>query len=511
MQNVLITGGAGYVGHLLAPRLLSEGYHVTVYDQLYFGCRLPNSPNLRVVQGDIRDTAQLADALAVQDAVLHLACISNDASFELDEKLSETINYDCFEPMVLAAKAARVKRFVYCSSSSVYGVSDKPDVTEDHPLVPLTLYNKYKGLCEPLLFRHQAPGFTCVTIRPATICGYGPRMRLELSVNILTNLAVNSGKITVFGGAQLRPNLHIQDMADVYQLMIEAPAEKIAGQIFNIGYQNLAIARIAEIVREVVEREFPERAPIRIETTSTNDPRSYHINSDKIKRVLGYAPRHTVEDAVRDLCRAPRSGPGGPRRLLARTGDLLLRGRPFCVPCPRPGGHRPLDRAPARLHGHQRTGHGARPGGGPPRRRRQARLCGVLVLLRPGRRADARRSSDCAPVSVRALEVLRRGGGPALEPGVPAAGELDPDLQRLRHSRADDRGLRRRLRRVLQAEAGRKAVHGGRRRHPAPRFHLRHRRRAGLPARRRDREDGGGLEPGRGQSQIGRASCRERV
>src|SRR5262249_49990836 len=133
MQKVLITGGAGYVGHLLTPRLLSEGYHVTVYDQLYFGCRLPNSPVLRVIQGDIRDTPKLAEALVGQDAVLHLACISNDASFELDEKLSESINYDCFEPLVVAAKKTGVKRFVYCSSSSVYGVSDLPDVTQDHP------------------------------------------------------------------------------------------------------------------------------------------------------------------------------------------------------------------------------------------------------------------------------------------------------------------------------------------------------------------------------------------
>src|SRR5712691_12438511 len=212
MQNVLITGGAGYVGHLLTPRLLAEGCHVTVYDQLYFGCRLPNSPDLKLVQGDIRDTPKLAEALVGQDAVLHLACISNDASFELDEKLSESINYDCFEPIVVAAKKAGVKRFVYCSSSSVYGVSDSPNVTEEHPLVPLTLYNKYKGMCEPLLFKHQSPGFVCVTIRPATLCGFAPRQRMDLSVNILTNHAINNKKITVFGGSQKRPNLHVQDM-----------------------------------------------------------------------------------------------------------------------------------------------------------------------------------------------------------------------------------------------------------------------------------------------------------
>ena len=309
MRNVLVTGGAGYVGSVMVPQLLAKGYRVTVYDVLFFGRDgLPEHPNLTVAEGDIRDISRLAKAFEGTEIVLHLACISNDPSFELDENLSKTINYDCFEPMVIAAREAGVRRFVYCSSSSVYGVSDKPDVTEDHPLVPLTLYNKYKGMCEPLLFEHQASGFTCVTIRPATVCGYSPRMRLDLSVNILTNLAVNTGGITVFGGSQLRPNLHINDMADVYELMITARAERIAGQIFNVGDQNLSIARIAEIVRDVVEREFPERAPIRIETTSTNDPRSYHINSDKIRRVLGYSPKRSVEDAVRDLCRAFKEG-----------------------------------------------------------------------------------------------------------------------------------------------------------------------------------------------------------
>jgi nucleoside-diphosphate-sugar epimerase len=293
----------------MVPQLLARGYRVVVYDILFFGREgLPDHPRLTVVEGDIRDSATLAHVLEGMDVVLHLACISNDPSFELDEGLSKTINYDCFEPMVIAARRAGVRRFVYCSSSSVYGVSDRPEVTEDHPLVPLTLYNKYKGLCEPLLFEHRAPGFTCVIIRPATICGYSPRMRLDLSVNILTNHAVNRGKITVFGGAQLRPNLHIDDMADVYELLVEAPAEKIDGEIFNVGGQNLSIARIAEIVRDVVRRELPDKDDIEIETTASNDPRSYHINSDKIRRVLGYAPKRTVEDAVRDLCRAFEEG-----------------------------------------------------------------------------------------------------------------------------------------------------------------------------------------------------------
>ncbi len=307
LKNVLVTGGAGYVGHVLTPRLLEAGYNVTVYDVLFFGCRLPNSPNLRVIQGDIRDTPRLTEAMKGRDAVLHLACISNDASFELDEKLSQTINYDCFESLVLAAKNSGVRRFVYCSSSSVYGVSDSPDVTEEHPLVPLTLYNKFKGMCEPILFKHMADDFTCVTIRPATICGYSPRTRLDLSVNILTNHAVNKGTITVFGGNQMRPNLHVDDMVDAYLLMLEAPHEKIHGEIFNIGFQNYSIAEIATMVKKVVQEEIPERGDIRIVTTPTNDMRSYHVNSDKVKRVLGFVPRRSIEDAVRDLTRAFRN------------------------------------------------------------------------------------------------------------------------------------------------------------------------------------------------------------
>jgi nucleoside-diphosphate-sugar epimerase len=303
----LITGGAGYVGHVLTPRLLASGYNVTVYDILYFGCRLPNDPNLRVIQGDIRDTAKFARAVEGQDAVLHLACISNDASFELDENLSKTINYDCFEPLVIAAKNAGVKRFVYCSSSSVYGVSDSPDVTEEHPLVPLTLYNKFKGMCEPILWKHKADDFTAVAIRPATVCGYSPRTRLDLSVNILTNHAVNKGKITVFGGTQMRPNLHIEDMVDAYELMLQAPHEKVHGEVFNIGFQNHSIADIATMVKKVVEELMPEKGQIAIETTPSNDNRSYHVNSDKVRRVLGFTPKRSIEDAVRDLVRAFRN------------------------------------------------------------------------------------------------------------------------------------------------------------------------------------------------------------
>jgi nucleoside-diphosphate-sugar epimerase len=258
------------------------------------------------MRGDIRDTAKLASCLAGQDAVLHLACISNDASFELDETLSRTINYDCFEPLVLAARKAGVQRFVYCSTSSVYGVSEAPDVTEDHPMVPLTLYNKYKGLCEPLLWKHKADDFTCVTIRPATICGYSPRTRLDLSVNILTNHAVNKGLITVFGGTQMRPNLHIEDMVDAYRLLLTAPHDKIHGETFNIGFENHSIADLAAMAKSVVQEIAPDR-DIGIVTTPSSDNRSYHVNSDKIRRILGYSPKRSIERAMRDLVRAFRN------------------------------------------------------------------------------------------------------------------------------------------------------------------------------------------------------------
>ena len=309
MKKVLVVGGGGYVGCVLVPKLLDAGYSVVVYDLMLFTPDgLPSHPNLRIVEGDQRDTARFAESLDGVHSVVHLAAISNDPSFELNPDLSRSINYDSFEPLVVACKAVGVGRFIYASTSSVYGVSDEPDVTETHPLVPLTDYNKYKGMSEPLLLRHQSPEFITVVIRPATVCGYSPRMRFDLSVNILTNHAVNRGLITVFGGSQQRPNIHIDDITDLYVRLLELPDEMIAGETFNAGFQNYTIAELAEIVRTVVEQEMPEKSPIRIETTPTDDRRSYHVSSKKIAERLGWVSKRSVEDAVRDICAAFKAG-----------------------------------------------------------------------------------------------------------------------------------------------------------------------------------------------------------
>jgi nucleoside-diphosphate-sugar epimerase len=306
-MHVLVTGGAGYVGAVLVPKLLALGHRVTVLDLYIFGDQVLKAvsghPGLREIKGDIRDRRLLERALTGVDAVIHLACISNDPSFELNPELGKSINYDAFFPLVEVAKDRGVSRFIYASSSSVYGIKEEENVTEDLPLQPLTDYSKYKALCEDVLLNAQAPGFTCLILRPATVCGYSPRLRLDLAVNILTNLAVNTGRITVFGGAQKRPNIHIGDVTDLYVRSLEWPEQSIAGQVFNAGYENHTVAQLADMVAGVVGRDKVE-----IVTTPTDDHRSYHISSERIKRMLGFEPAHTVEEAVRDLRAAYQRG-----------------------------------------------------------------------------------------------------------------------------------------------------------------------------------------------------------
>ncbi|MEM1447156.1 MAG: SDR family oxidoreductase [Planctomycetota bacterium] len=307
--NVLITGGAGYVGAVLTPQLLDAGHRVTVLDLCWYGNDvLPNHENLTLVQGDLRDVDTVKQAMQGVDAVIHLACVSNDPSFDLDPELGKSINLDAFEPLVDAAIEAGVKRFVYASSSSVYGVSDAPDVTEDHELNPLTDYSKFKAQCEPVLLSKASETFVPVVIRPATVCGYSPRQRLDVIVNILTNHAINNRKIRVFGGDQLRPNLHINDMADCYEAVLAADDATVAGKVWNVGSTNHPVSEIAAIVKRVVEEEMPELGEIAIGVEPTDDPRSYHVNSGKVAAELGFTPELTIEDAVRDLCFAFKAG-----------------------------------------------------------------------------------------------------------------------------------------------------------------------------------------------------------
>ncbi len=294
-----VTGGAGYVGAMLVPRLLELGHSVTVLDLMLYGDDVIDAhPRLAMVAGDMRDRALLERTIPGHDTVIHLACISNDPSFELDPSLGKSINLDAFRPLVEVSRDAGVRRFVYASSSSVYGVKDEPNVTEDMVLEPLTDYSRFKADCERILAEYQSPTFTTVTIRPATVCGYSRRQRLDVVVNILSNLAYHNRKISVFGGAQLRPNIHMDDMVDAYVAILDAPDDVVAGQIFNAGYENQSVEELAVMVRDVMGDD------VELVRTPTNDNRSYHISSERIRRVLGFAPKRSIRDAIVDMKRA---------------------------------------------------------------------------------------------------------------------------------------------------------------------------------------------------------------
>jgi nucleoside-diphosphate-sugar epimerase len=307
-NTILVTGGGGYVGSALVPELLRHGYFVKVVDLFWYGEDVFGDHNqhlcLERVKLDIRDSAKLKEALAGVDAVIHLACISNDPSFELDPGLGKSINYDAFTGLLQGSIDQGIRRFIYASSSSIYGVKEDPNVREDAKPEPLTDYSKFKLDCERDLLAHPNPGgMERVIVRPATVCGYAQRLRLDLTVNILTIHALVNHKIRIFGGKQLRPNLNVKDMVRAYQLFLNAPAEKIDREAFNVGFENRSVEDIAKMVRDTLGDETVE-----MEYTPSSDNRSYHVNSDKIKQVLGFEPKYTIEDAIRSIAEAYRAG-----------------------------------------------------------------------------------------------------------------------------------------------------------------------------------------------------------
>ncbi|WP_440924856.1 NAD-dependent epimerase/dehydratase family protein [Candidatus Pelagibacter sp.] len=296
MKKILVIGGGGYVGSRLVPDLLKLNYKVDVYDLFIYGKKVfSENDKLNLIQGDVRDIEHINTVINNHEIVIHLACISNDPSFELNPKLGKSINLDCFRPLVQISKKKNVKRFIYASSSSVYGIKSEKNVNEDLSLEPLTDYSKFKVECEKILLEYKDDNFETVIVRPATVCGYAKRQRLDVVVNILTNLAFNKRRIKVLGGNQLRPNIHIKDMSRIYIKLIESKKELVNGQIFNAGYDNMTVNEIANTVKKVIGQD------VEIEKEISNDNRSYHISSEKIKKLLKFEPNFTIEDAVIDL------------------------------------------------------------------------------------------------------------------------------------------------------------------------------------------------------------------
>jgi len=291
--QILVTGGCGFKGTMLVPKLLARGDDITVVDTQWFGNFLESHPRLCVLKEDIRNI----DAIPLEgvETIIHLASVANDPCGDLNPKLTWEIS--ALATMQLADRAIRagVKRFIYASSGSVYGVKDEPQVTEDLELKPISEYNKTKMVAERVLLSYTKE-LTVQIIRPATVCGYSPRMRLDVSVNMLTMQALSNRKITVFGGKQIRPNIHIDDIIGLYVFMLQHPEYQ---GIYNAGFENISIMDIAERVAQHAEAE--------IVVTESNDPRSYRVNSDKLLGT-GFRPKKTVDDAIREIVQKYRSG-----------------------------------------------------------------------------------------------------------------------------------------------------------------------------------------------------------
>ena len=303
-MKILVTGGGGYVGSVLVRKLIEADYDVTVLDTMVYGKNpLRNiRSEIDLCIGDIRNKQLLKTILKNTDIVIHLASISNDPSSELNHKLTTDVNYEATIDLVNLSKQSNVKRFIFASTSSVYGIKKTENVTEDLSLEPLTIYSKTKAWAEEYILENNNDDFTTTSIRSATVCGYSPRMRLDTVVNILTAHAINNNKIIVYGGSQKRPNIHIDDISDLYMQMITADKDKIAGQAFNVGFENHTVNKLAEMIRNIISKD------IEIEIQPTDDLRSYHISSDKIQKTLGFKPKKTISDAVYDIKEAFKTG-----------------------------------------------------------------------------------------------------------------------------------------------------------------------------------------------------------
>lgn len=293
-MKILLTGGCGYIGTNLTEALLDLGHHVTVVDIMWFGNYLNPHKNLNIIQSDIRDI----DAIPMKgiDTVMHLANIANDPTGDLNARLTWEVNALSSKFLIEKAIENNVKQFIFASSGSVYGIKEESQVTEDLPLVPITDYNKTKMISESVLlsFRDE---ITLNIVRPATVCGYSPRMRLDLSVSLLTMHALTKGKITVFGGKQIRPNIHMNDMVSVYLHLLNLDS-KDAG-IYNAGFENISILDIANKVCDQI--------PSEIVVTESDDPRSYRLNSDKLLKT-GFRPKWNVENGIQEVIKAYKEG-----------------------------------------------------------------------------------------------------------------------------------------------------------------------------------------------------------
>ena len=292
-MNILITGGCGYVGTVLTNTLLKDGHKITVLDTQWFGNHLKHHNNLTNIKGDVRDVEKIP--LKGIDTIIHLANIANDPAVDLHPTLSWEVNV--LAAQQLAEKAIRdgVRQFIYASSGSVYGVKDELQVTEDLSLVPISVYNKTKMVAERVLLSYNDK-MKVICVRPATVCGMSARMRLDVSVNMLTFQALKNNKITVFGGDQTRPNIHINDMVRVYQHFLN---NSIESGCYNAGFENISILKIAQMVSDKLDSE--------IIVSESNDPRSYRQNSDKLLKT-GFVQKFGVNDAINDVISAYKNG-----------------------------------------------------------------------------------------------------------------------------------------------------------------------------------------------------------